>query len=321
MHKEIGTPENQKMEVSRMVWAALIGNALIAVAKFTTAAISGSVALLAEGAHSVADTFNQVFLLISLSLGEKPPDEQHPYGHGKDRFFWAFVTAVMLFFLGAFFSIYEGTQKVLEAVRGEAVSGSHFWSYIALGVAVIFESYSFSVGLSETRKGMHKEGKTFGQFLRTSKDPTLKTVLFEDSAALLGLVFALIGIYLVDATGSHWWDGLASIMIGLVLAAVAFMLAAQSRGLLLGAAADREDRKKIRKALTSSDKVSKIIDVLTMHLSPDEILVTAHVELEGVKSVKEIEETIDGLEQEIQKEVPEAKLIFIEPQSGDKRDG
>lgn len=312
---------DHKMQVSKMVWAALIGNALIALAKFVTAAISGSVALLAEGAHSVADTFNQVFLLISLSLGEKPPDEQHPYGHGKDRFFWAFVTAIMLFFLGAFFSIYEGTQKLLEAFRGEAISGTHFWSYIALGVAFVFESYSLSVGITETRKGMEEEKKTFWQFFRTSKDPTLKTVLFEDTAALLGLVFALVGIYLVDATGSHWWDGLASILIGIVLAAVAFMLAAQSRGLLLGAAADREDRKKIRKALTSSEKVSKVIDILTMHLSPEEILVTSHVELEEVKSAQEIEETIDSLEREIQKEVPEAKLIFIEPQSGDKRDG
>lgn len=311
----------QKMEVSRMVWAALIGNALIALAKFITAATSGSVALLAEGAHSVADTFNQVFLLISLSLGEKPPDEQHPYGHGKDRFFWAFVTAVMLFFLGAFFSIYEGSQKLLEALRGEAVSGSHFWSYIALGAAVIFESYSLSVGISETRKGMQQEGKTFAQFFRSTKDPALKTVLFEDSAALLGLVFALIGIYLVDVTGSQWWDGLASILIGVVLAAVAFMLAAQSRGLLLGSAAGREERKKIRKALTSSDRVSKVIDVLTMHLSPEEILVTAHIELEGVSSASEIEEVIDGLEREIQRGVPAAKLIFLEPQSGDKKDG
>ena len=304
-----------------MIWAALIGNALIALAKFITAAISGSVALLAEAAHSVADTFNQVFLLIGLSLGEKPPDEQHPYGHGKDRFFWAFVTAVMLFLLGAFFSIYEGSQKLLEALRGEAVSGSHFWSYIALGVAVVFESYSLSVGISETRKGMQQEGKTFAQFFRSTKDPALKTVLFEDSAALLGLVFALIGIYLVDATGNQWWDGLASILIGLVLAAVAFLLAAQSRGLLLGAAASREERKKIRKALTSSDRVCKVIDVLTMHLSPQEVLVTAHIEVEGVSSANEMEEVIDGLEREIKKEVPTATLIFIEPQSGDKRDG
>ncbi len=308
------------MEVSRIVWAALIGNALIALAKFIAAGISGSVALLSEGAHSVADTFNQVFLLIGLSLGKKPPDEQHPYGHGKDRFFWAFITAITLFFVGAFFSIYEGINKILEALRGELVSGSHIWSFVALGIAIIFESFTLSVGVIETSKGMRKENKSFFQFFRTSRDTTLKTVLFEDTAAILGLIFALTGVYLVEVTGSLWWDGLASMLIGVVLAIVAVMLALQSRGLLLGAAASREDRKKIRRALTSSNRVTKIIDVLTMHLSPAEILLTTHIELENIKSAKEVEDTIDGLEREVKKAVPEAKLIFIEPQSGDKKD-
>src|SRR3990170_1855621 len=198
------------MQIQKIVYAALIGNGLIAISKFVIGLISGSIALLAEAAHSVADTFNQVFLLISLSLSKKPADLEHPFGHGKERFFWAFVTAVVLFVVGAFFSIFEGIKKILS---GETIDPNHFvWIYLALGLALLFELVSLGIAVFETRHLVKEEKKPLLQILKTSKDPTTKTVLAEDSAALLGVIIAAIGTLLMQVTKNPIFDGLASVL-------------------------------------------------------------------------------------------------------------
>jgi len=302
------------MQIQRIIYAALIGNGLIAVSKLAIGIISGSVALLAEAAHSVADTFNQVFLLISLRLSKRPADLEHPFGHGKERFFWAFITAIILFVVGAFFSIFEGAKKI---VAGELVEPGHFVSiYVALGLAFVFELVSLGVAFSEVKHLIKEEKKPLFQILKTSKDPTTKTVLAEDTAALLGVVIAAIGTYLMQTTKSSLFDGAASILIGIILLVVAFVLAQQSRGLLLGEAASTEDRQKIRETILSHPQVRDVIDLLTMHLAPDEILVNSHLSFKDGLETGQIEKIVDEIEMNIRRVVPEATHIFIEAETG-----
>lgn len=298
------------MKIAKIVYAALIGNGLIAVSKFIIGLISGSVALLAEAAHSVADTFNQVFLLISLRLSERPPDQEHPFGYGKERFFWAFVTAVMLFVVGAFFSIYEGVKKI---ANGELVSTTHFfWIYLALGLAFVFELVSLSMALFEVRHLVREKRKPLWEILKTSKDQTTKTVLVEDSAALLGVVIAALGTYLMQIFKNPIFDGGASVLIGVILLAIAVVLAQQSRRLLLGEAATEENVKKIREAILSHPQVKEIVDLLTMHLGPEKILIASHLNFKDNLSTDEIEKAIDEIERKISRALPEAAQSFIE---------
>ncbi len=304
----------QKHSPKLMVLAAFVGNGLIMIMKFVVGLLSGSAAMLAEAVHSLADTFNQVFLLISLKLGEKPADEEHPYGHGKERFFWAFLTAVIIFFVGAFFSIFEGVKKLFES--GHASSEAHLLlSLIILGIAFIFEAGSLSVAVYEVRHTMKiAKKKRFREFIANTKDLTLKTVIFEDGAALVGLIVAAAGLYLTMITGSAIYDGLASIVIGLVLAVVAIYLAKESRELLIGHSASREDMNTIYAACISEPEVEQIVDLSTMHLGPDEILLTAHLQIHDALSSKQQVDLIDRIEKKVRTKCPKVKRIFIEPE-------
>src|SRR3982750_4327490 len=219
------------------VIGALFANALITVLKFIAAVITGSSGMMAEALHSLADTTNQIFLLLGLRFYNRPPSKKHPFGYGKERFFWSFIAAIFIFGVGATFAIYEGVQKLSHPHPPEQVG----WAYIVLAISFALESGSIALALYQETKEAHHEGMSFMQYLRESKDPTAKTVIFEDSAALLGIIIAAAGLYLteqqVEPGHGAYWDEIASMAIGAVLGVVAFVLARASRGLLLGEAA------------------------------------------------------------------------------------
>lgn len=294
----------------KVVYAALGANAGIAVAKLGVGLLTGSVAMLAEAAHSAADTVNQVFLLVSINLSDAPADEDHPFGHGKERFFWAFLAAVFIFVAGAFFSVYEGIRKLLEG-------GEHhgpFWpSYLVLGIAFLFDGGVLVIALREARRRAREAGLGVITFLRESPDVTLKTALYEDTAATIGLVLAGSGLVLLQVTGNPVFDGLASILIGIVLIAVAIMLGKETRELLLGAAAPPRTRQAIRAAITEFPDVCAIVELLTMRLGLDSILVTGELNIADDLSTDEIERLLSRIAARVREAAPEVKNVYLEP--------
>jgi cation diffusion facilitator family transporter len=233
----------------KVIYAAMLGNSAIAVTKFIASAMTGSSAMLSEAIHSVVDTCNQLLLLWGLRQAKKPPDEEFPFGHGKEIYFWSFVVAIMIFALGAGISIYEGIKHLHDP---HPVSNPMV-NYIVLGLAMIFEGGAWLFAFKEFRAAKGKLG--FIRAVREGKDPTLFVVLFEDSAAMLGLVIAFIGILLGQLTGIPYFDGAASVVIGLLLATVAAWLAHETKGLLIGEAAGSETRRELM-ALVESDPVA-----------------------------------------------------------------
>jgi len=294
------------------VLGALIANGIITVLKFIAAVITGSSGMMAEAFHSLADTTNQVFLLLGLRFYNRPASYKHPFGYGKERFFWSFIAAIFIFGVGATYAIYEGYQKLTHPHPPENLE----WAYWVLGISFVLEAGSIALALYQEVKEAHHEGLTFLQYLHESKDPTAKTVIFEDSAALIGIIIAGVGIYLTDhqvAPGKGaYWDGIASMAIGVVLAIVAFTLARTSRGLLLGESATPKSLRAIRNAIKEHPNVNKVVELLTMHLAPKQILVNAHVNLQEHLSYKEIIETIADIEARIKKAEPKVDMIFLE---------
>jgi cation diffusion facilitator family transporter len=300
------------------VIGALIANGLITILKFIAAVITGSSGMMAESLHSFADTTNQVFLLLGLRFYKRPASEKHPFGYGKERFFWSFIAAIFIFGVGASYALYEGFQKLWHPHPPENLA----WAYWVLGISFVLESGSIALALYQEIKEAHHEGLTFGQYLRESKDPTAKTVIFEDTAALLGMIIAGIGIYLTDhqvgpalfegQPPGAFWDGLASMMIGVVLAIVAFSLARSSRGLLLGEAATPKAVEKIRQAILSHEHVREVVELLTMHLAPKQILINAHVNFSNELATDDIEQVVSEVEDLIKKAEPKVDMIFLE---------
>jgi cation diffusion facilitator family transporter len=293
------------------VFAALFGNLGVAVAKLVAWTFTGSSAMLAESIHSLADTVNQVFLLLGLRLDKRAPTEEHPFGFGGERFFWAFIVAVSIFTLGAVFSIYEGVHKILHPAPISNVA----WAYGALGFAAIFESFALRIAWREFRHWRASNPGSLWQGLRTTKSPTILVVLFEDSAALLGILAAALGIGLTVVTGNTLYDGLASLAIGLILLVVAWFIGWRTRGLLLGEAATPADRERIRDAVTGVDSVVEVVEMLTLHLGPEDILVNLSVNFRDGLTTDEVEEAIDEIETRIREVVPIAHRIFIEAES------
>src|SRR5215211_2595765 len=285
------------------VIGALFANGLIAILKLGAALITGSSGMMAEALHSVADTTNQVFLLLGLRFYKRPASAKHPFGFGKERFFWSFIAAIFIFGVGATYAIYEGIAKLAHPHPPTNLR----WAYGVLAISFVLEGCSIALALYQEVKEAHHEGLSFADYLRESKDPTAKTVLFEDSAALIGIVIAATGLllteYQVGGAAGAYWDGLASIIIGLVLAVVAFVLARSSRGLLLGEAANPKVLAVIKQAIESHPNVERVVELLTMHLAPKQILINANVRLrpelrtpDVVKSIAEIEERIKRAE-------------------------
>src|SRR5215475_4771768 len=274
------------------VLGALFANGLIAILKIIAAVITGSSGMMAEGLHSVADTTNQVFLLLGLRFYKRPASDKHPFGYGKERFFWSFIAAIFIFGVGATYAIYEGITKLAHPHPPTNLG----WAYAVLAASFALEAGSIGVALYQEVNEAHHEGLSFRDYLRESKDPTAKTVLFEDSAALIGIIIAALGLklteYQVGGSAGAYWDGVASILIGLVLAVVAFVLARSSRGLLLGEAATAKDVAAIQQAIESHPNVERVIELLTMHLAPKEILINAHVQLRPHLVTGDIVQTI-----------------------------
>jgi cation diffusion facilitator family transporter len=303
----------------RTVYAALAANFLIAIAKFIAAFVSGSAAMLAEAAHSVADTTNQVFLLVGIRLSKGAPDEEHPYGYGKDRFFWSFLVAVLIFFVGALFSIYHGVTALLHA--GEETHESFLISYIVLGVAFVFEAIALAIAFREFRHAAREEGHSFFEHFRLTRNTTMKVPLYEDAAALTGVVIAAAGLLLVQTTGNAIFDGIASIGVGVVLLVVAWELGRDSRALLLGEAMLPEDRERIREAMLSFPEVTEVFRLLTMHLGPDDVLVNAEIHLVDGLDTDRVENLLERVTRKIRDEVPEVTQSFIEPHPAPRRHG
>lgn len=288
---------------------ALGANLLIAVAKLIGGLLSGSVAMLAEAGHSLADTVNQVFLWVSLSLGARPPDDDHPFGYGKERFFWAFLAATFIFVAGAVFSWGEG----LRAFFGPGGDESFLIAYIVLGVAFVAEGVSLIRGLRQTADEARSLNRSVRQHLRLSKDPTVKVVVLEDSAAVIGVVLAATGIGLHQLTGAHQWDAVASIAIGCVLAYVAYRLGRDNKDLLLGEAALPDERAAIRRAILGHDEVVELFETLTMAVGPHALLVTSRAALREDLDTAEVQAVCGRIDASVREAVPDVTQFFIDP--------
>lgn len=291
----------------RVIFAALAGNLAIAVTKFAAAAYTGSSAMLSEAIHSTVDTGNQGLLLLGLKRSARPPDASHPFGHGMELYFWAFVVALLIFALGGAFSIYEGFHKMLNP---EPVS-SAWVNYLVLGLSIVFESYSFSVALHEFR--VTHAGEPFWQAIRASKDPSVFAVLLEDSAALAGLVVALLGVGLSQLLHMPALDGAASIVIGLLLVATACFLARETLSLLTGESASRRSLTQVRALLAADRRVASVDEMLSMQLGPREVLLALTIDFRDDLTGEEVEYAAAELTLAVEQAHPEITRLFMRP--------
>jgi cation diffusion facilitator family transporter len=293
----------------KTVLIALTANAVIMVAKLIGGLASGSTALLAEAAHSLADTTNQVFLLASLRLAARPPDEEQPFGHGRQRFLWTFLAAVGMFVAGAVFAIGYG---VMQLLKGGESSGGYAIAWITLVIALLAEGASWVRAVRQTQGEAREAGRPWREHVRKSRDPSVKMVLYEDTAALIGVVIAAIGIGLGQLTGQPFWDPAASVLIGLLLIGVAVSMAADTGHLLVGAAALPEERAAIEEVLRRHPDVADVKELLTMVLAPRALLVAARLDLEDDLDARRIEETSSALDRQIREAVPDATEVFLD---------
>ena len=291
----------------RAVFAALAANLGIAITKFAAFLLTGSASMLAESVHSVADTANEVLLLIGHDRSSRPPSDEHPFGFGRERYFYGFVVSVMLFTVGAAFSIYDGIHKIISPEKVHAPQ-------VALGVLVlsaVLEGFSLRTGVREANKVRGSRG--WGSFIRRTKAPELPVVLLEDLAALIGLAFAFTGVALSALTGNGRWDGGGSLAIGLLLATAAAILAVEMKSLLIGEAASSEVQRMIIAALEDGPEVDRVIHLRTVHMSPESILVAAKIAVRPTDTAAQITAGIDRAERRVRAAVPIAKTIFLEP--------
>ncbi len=294
----------------KVIVAALVGNTLIAITKFFAAAVTGSSAMLSEGIHSLVDTGNQGLLLYGLRQSKKPPDMQFPFGHGKEIYFWSFVVAILIFALGAGISIYEGILHILRPTPIE----NPLVNYVVLALAMGFEGFAWYFAHTEFRKT--KGGWGYIEAVQRGKDPTLFVVLFEDSAAMLGLFIALLGVFLSQVTGIAHFDGIASVLIGVVLAATAMWLAYETKALLIGESANERVVNGIRRIAEAHGEVERVNEVLTLHMGPDFILVNLSLSFRDELPAAAMEVVIAKIDNELKEGFPNVKRVFIEAEAG-----
>jgi len=292
-----------------VIYAALVGNSLIALMKFVAAFITGSSAMFSEGIHSVVDTGNQILLLYGLKQSKKPADDQFPFGHGKEIYFWSFIVAIMIFAVGAGISIYEGIHRLGNPVAIENI----LINYIVLGLALVFEGGAWYFALKEFRREKGDSG--YLEAVHRGKDPSIFVVLFEDSAAMLGLTVALIATALTQLTGNLYLDGVASIVIGLILAGTAVWLAVETKSLLIGESANNHVVRGIRKLALTIRNINHVNEVLTMHMGPDFILVNISVEFSDQATATDIEDAVALLDDKIKKAYENVQRVFIEAEA------
>jgi len=293
----------------KVIIAALAGNAAIAGTKFAAAAYTGSSAMLSEAVHSLVDTGNQLLLLHGLRRAARPPTPQHPFGHGLELYFWTFVVAILIFGAGAGVSVLEGIERIRAPHPVENV-----WvNYAVLGASLLFEGAVWIVALREFRA--EKGTRPWLEAVRASKDPTVFTVLFEDTAALIGLLVALVSLVLANALSWPMLDGIASVLIGAILAATAAFLAYECLGLLTGESADPEVRASVRRIATAEPSVERLNEALTMHFGPRDILVALSLDFQDARSAAEVEAAVTRIERAIKSVHPEVRRVFVEAQS------
>ena len=292
---------------ARAILVALLANLGIAVAKLVGWLVTGSAAMLAESIHSLADTGNQGLLFLGGRIARRAPDREHPFGYGHERYFWAFVVALVLFSLGGLFSIFEGVEKLLHPAPVESPE----WALGILGVAIVLESASLRTAMREARP--HLGTASWWSFIRRSKSPELPVVLLEDTGALVGLAFAVTGVGLAALTGDSRWDALGSLAIGALLVAIAYVLSVETRSLLIGESASPVQVDAIERAIAASADVQRLIHLRTQHVGPDEVLVAAKVAYPPDLDMRRLAAAIDDAERRIREVVPTARWIFLEP--------
>jgi cation diffusion facilitator family transporter len=285
----------------------MLANAGIAVAKFVAFVVTGSASMLAESIHSVADTANQGLLLLGGRRAARVADDEHQFGYGRERYFWAFVVAMVLFALGGVFSIVEGIEKITEPHAIESVG----WAIGVLIFALVLETLSFRTARQEADKVRGERG--WWQFIRSSRSPELPVVLLEDTGALVGLVFALLGVGLTALTGDALWDGIGTLMIGVLLLVIAVTLTIEMQSLLIGEVATEEHVSRITRVVSESPRVTRVIDLRTQHIGPEELLVAGKVEFDASLTSPEMANAIDEIETSLRQAVPLRMRIYIEP--------
>jgi cation diffusion facilitator family transporter len=293
---------------TRAIVAAFLGNLAIAITKGVAAVMTGSGALLAETAHSIADSLNQILLYVGLRRSEQPATEKHPLGHGKEGYFWALVVALFLFFGGGVFSIYQAYDRLAHPHQVEQATVG----FIVLGLSAVFELFSLSVAFRELRSAAEEQGVPLRRFFRQLQDPALRTVLYEDSAAITGLTVAFIGLALTVATGDHTYDALASGVIGAVLIYVAYQLAWGARGLIVGQAPPERVRAALHDTIASETYVDKVIELKAVQIGTDQLLVLARVSVRDEIPAGEVERLLGRLRERLRREHPEVTDSFIE---------
>ena len=293
----------------KVIYAALIGNGLIALTKFIAFFVTRSSAMLSEGVHSVVDTGNQVLLLYGLHRAKRPANEQFPFGHGKEVYFWGFVVAITIFTIGAGVSIYKGVHHILHPVP--IINPT--LNYIVLACAFIFEGAAWYFAFTEFTKAKGRWG--YFEAVKRGKDPSMFVVLFEDSAAMLGIIVAFVGILLSQITGNYVYDGIAAVIIGLILAGTAVWLAYEIKGLLIGESAPPEIVNGIKEITKSYPKIKHVNEVLTLHMGPDFILLNLSVDFADTLSAGDVEETVSRLDRHIKQTYPKIKRVFVEAEA------
>ena len=293
----------------KVIYAALVGNGLIAVTKFVAATMTGSSAMLSEGIHSVVDTSNQVLLLLGLKRAKRPAEPRHPFGHGKEIYFWSFVVAIMIFAVGSGISLYEGYHHIRDPHPIE----NPLINYIVLGLSMIFEGVAWTMAYKEFSRTRGR--RSLLRAVHESKDPTTYVVLFEDSAAMLGLIVAFLGVWLSQLTGAAWLDGAASIVIGLILGATAFWLALETKSLLIGESAEPELVAGVRRLAREVPEIECVGDVLTLHMGPEFVLVNVGVDFRDDCPAGRVETATAALDRAIKAEWPRVKRVFIEAEA------
>ena len=291
------------------IYGALAANLLISITKFIAAGFTGSSAMISEGIHSVVDTGNQLLILLGLSKSQKPADKKHPFGYGKELYFWSLIVAILLFAIGGGMSLYEGIHHLGQPTEQTDPT----WNYGVLAAAFLFEGTSWVIAMKNFLK--KKSKLSFWRRIQNSKDPSIFVIILEDSAALLGIIVAFAGVYLGHTYENPMWDGIASITIGGILALVAIFLVIESKGLLLGEGASPLVIDGVKKIFQENASVDSLEEPLTMHFGPQEVLLAVNVQFKTGLSAEQIEQSVDDLETSIKKEFPIIRRIFIEAES------
>jgi cation diffusion facilitator family transporter len=300
----------EKSESALTVLVALAVNLAIAVLKLVAGVITGSAAMLAEAGHSIADTFTEALLLTALRRSSRPADREHPFGHGKERYFWSLMAAVSIFTSGALFAFYEGFTTIFGEPREQE---SPLVGYIVLALAFALEGVSWLRAVRQVRAEAAEENRTVRRYLQLIDDPTVKTVFFEDSAALVGILLAFGGLALHDITGSALWDGLASVLIGVLLAGVAYLLGRTNLGLLIGRQADPALVRGARDLLRSAPEVEVVVDLLTMVTGTDQVLLCARLDFAENLTSTDLELACVRIANELRERYSDLDEIFLEP--------